>query len=164
MEVIPYHGFEDRTVEHPNRVKLRPVEGLDGVFDVERLEGDITREGTPLTAYILGKACVAYGSRIIIRCKPSDYSSEYSYQYEDFALIWALKQDAAHVRIAVAGVQNQEFGFHTHFLNESAPNFPWNITVEATRGGTTLAKSIIGVAVIILIAVCGRWHNVKFPA
>lgn len=64
MEVIPYHGFEDRTVEHPNRVKLRPVEGLDGVFDVERLEGDITREGTPLTAETMNQLVLESDARV----------------------------------------------------------------------------------------------------
>ena len=45
-------AFEDRVVEHPNRWKLiNPNDGTDfSVWDVERDEGVVTQEGTPLNA------------------------------------------------------------------------------------------------------------------
>ena len=45
-------AFEDRVVEHPNRWKLiNPNDGTDfSVWDMERDEGVVTQEGTPLNA------------------------------------------------------------------------------------------------------------------
>lgn len=42
--------FNDRLVQYPNRVKLVPVSGQDGVYDVSRAEGSVQQEGTPLNA------------------------------------------------------------------------------------------------------------------
>lgn len=38
----------DRLVEFPNRVRLIPVEGQSGVYDVVQVPGTVTEEGTPL--------------------------------------------------------------------------------------------------------------------
>ena len=43
-------AFVDRVVEHPGRVRLTPVEGVENVYDMTREEGTVTEEGTPLNA------------------------------------------------------------------------------------------------------------------
>lgn len=45
--------FEDRVVQHPNRVVLTPVAGKANTYDVRRDEGRVTVEGTPLVAETL---------------------------------------------------------------------------------------------------------------
>lgn len=42
--------FTDRVVQHPGRVKMTPVSGQTGVYDVERQEGTVTEPGTPFKA------------------------------------------------------------------------------------------------------------------
>ena len=41
-------AFQDRIVEYPNRVTLTQVSG--DTYDIERAEGEVTQEGTPLNA------------------------------------------------------------------------------------------------------------------
>lgn len=41
--------FVDRVVQHPNRIRLIPT-GNANEYDVERAEGSVTVEGTPLIA------------------------------------------------------------------------------------------------------------------
>ena len=45
--------MEDRLVEYPNRVRLIPVEGQDGVYDIVQMPGTVTSEGTPLNKLTL---------------------------------------------------------------------------------------------------------------
>lgn len=40
--------FQDRIVQYPNRVKLTPVAGQANVYDVSRVEGTVTAQGTAL--------------------------------------------------------------------------------------------------------------------
>lgn len=40
--------FQDRIVQYPNRVKLTPVAGQVNTYDVSRVEGNVTAEGTAL--------------------------------------------------------------------------------------------------------------------
>lgn len=42
--------FKDREVQYPNRIRLVPVEGQEGVYDVERAEGTVIEPGTVLDA------------------------------------------------------------------------------------------------------------------
>lgn len=42
--------FKDRIVEFPGRIRLTPVAGEEGVYDVTREEGTITQAGTKLSA------------------------------------------------------------------------------------------------------------------
>lgn len=44
-------AFVNRITEHPNRVKLIPIEGGEpNIYDVVRYEGEVEEEGTPLNA------------------------------------------------------------------------------------------------------------------
>lgn len=42
--------FKDREVQYPNRIRLVPVPGQEGVYDVERAEGTVIEPGTVLDA------------------------------------------------------------------------------------------------------------------
>lgn len=42
--------FKNRQVQFPNRIKLTPVSGQANVYEVERQEGIIIEQGTPLNA------------------------------------------------------------------------------------------------------------------
>lgn len=42
--------FRDRITEHPGRIKLIAVENEENTYDVQRAEGTVAVEGTPLTA------------------------------------------------------------------------------------------------------------------
>lgn len=43
-------AFIDRVVQYPNRVTLTAVSGETDTYDMERAEGTVTEEGTPLNA------------------------------------------------------------------------------------------------------------------
>lgn len=43
-------AFIDRVVEYPNRITLLPVSGQDNTYDMAFAEGEVTVEGTPLSA------------------------------------------------------------------------------------------------------------------
>lgn len=43
-------AFIDRVVEYPNRITLAPVSGQDNTYDMAFAEGEVTVEGTPLSA------------------------------------------------------------------------------------------------------------------
>lgn len=43
-------NFKDREVQYPNRIRLVPVAGQEGVYDVERAEGTVIEPGTVLDA------------------------------------------------------------------------------------------------------------------
>jgi hypothetical protein len=45
--------MKDRVVEHPNRVRLVPVAGQDGVYDAVAVPGTITEPGTPINKALL---------------------------------------------------------------------------------------------------------------
>lgn len=47
--------FQDRIVQYPNRVKLTPVAGQANTYDVSRVEGNVTAEGTALNRENLEK-------------------------------------------------------------------------------------------------------------
>ena len=49
-------GLVDRVVEYPGRVKLDPVPGEEGVYDMSRAEGEITMAGSQLNADTLTEA------------------------------------------------------------------------------------------------------------
>ena len=42
--------IKDRIVEHPNRYRLKPVEGQPGVYDIEPEPGEVTESGTLINA------------------------------------------------------------------------------------------------------------------
>ena len=49
-------ALQDRIVEHPGRIVLTPVPGVENTYDVERAEGTVTQPGTPLNADNLTEA------------------------------------------------------------------------------------------------------------
>lgn len=49
-------ALTDRTTEHPGRIRLTPVAGEEGVYDVERAEGQVIEPGTRLNVQNLVNA------------------------------------------------------------------------------------------------------------
>ena len=49
-------ALTDRIVEYPGRIKLTAVSGETDTYDVERAEGQVTQEGTPINAANLNAA------------------------------------------------------------------------------------------------------------
>lgn len=76
----------DRIVQFPNRIRLTPVSGQANVYDVERQEGTVTQQGTPLNAETLvHKDQLILGKNI--RITPDGATTKRSIQLGDMGYV-----------------------------------------------------------------------------